>query len=67
MVDLVAVLAGAFAVTRVLTTSLYDVKPTDPATTMVVVLAILGVALVAGYAPARRASRMPVAAVLPAD
>ena len=60
-------LLGAFAVTRVLTTSLYDVKPTDPATTMVVVVAIVGVALVAGYAPARRASRMPVAAVLPAD
>lgn len=60
-------LAGAVAVTRVLATSLYDVTPTDPVTTMVVVVAILAVALLAGYAPARRASRMPVAAVLPAD
>ena len=60
-------LAGSFALTGVLKASLYDVTPTDPPTTILVVVAILGVAFVAGYAPARRASRMQVAAVLPAD
>ena len=60
-------LAGSFALPGVLKASLYDVTPTDPPTTILVVVAILGVAFVAGYAPARRASRMQVAAVLPAD
>ena len=60
-------LAGSFALTGVLKASLYDVKPTDPPTTILVVVAILSIAFMAGYAPARRASRMQVAAVLPGD
>ena len=60
-------LAGSFALTGVLESSLYDVRPTDLATTILVVLVVLGVAFLAGYAPARRASRMQVAAVLPGD
>jgi ABC-type lipoprotein release transport system permease subunit len=51
----------------VLTKSLYDVKPTDPATMTMVVLAIFVVALMAGWVPARRASRVDVMAALPAD
>ena len=60
-------LVGSFALTGVLASSLYDVTPTDPETTIAVVLAVLGIALLAGYAPARRASRMQVARVLPGD
>jgi putative ABC transport system permease protein len=58
---------GSLAVTGVLTKSLYDVKPTDPATMTMVVLAIFVVALMAGWVPARRASRVDVMAALPAD
>jgi len=54
-------------VTGVLTKSLYEVKPTDPATMVVVVVAILAVALLAGFAPARRASRVHVLTALPSD
>jgi putative ABC transport system permease protein len=60
-------LVGSFALTGVLRSSLYDVRPTDPETTIVVVVAVLGIAVLAGYLPARRASRMQVARVLPGD
>ena len=60
-------LFGALALTGVLTKSLYDVSPNDPATMLVVVLAIVGVALLAGFAPARRASRVPVLTAFLAD
>ncbi len=49
-------LAGALAATRVLTTLLYEVTPGDPATYVVTSAVLLGVALLAGYLPARRAS-----------
>jgi putative ABC transport system permease protein len=58
---------GSLAVTGVLANSLYDVRPTDPATLAVVVVAILAVALIAGFAPARRAARVEVMAALPGD
>jgi ABC-type antimicrobial peptide transport system permease subunit len=48
--------AGALAVTRVLAKFLFEVKPTDPATFVVVAVALAGVALIAGFIPARRAS-----------
>jgi putative ABC transport system permease protein len=51
-------LAGAFVVSRVLRTMLFQISPTDP-TTYVVVAVVLGtVALVACYVPARRATRV---------
>jgi ABC-type lipoprotein release transport system permease subunit len=37
---------------------LYGVKPSDPTTLMLVSLALMGVALVAGYIPARRAAKV---------
>jgi ABC-type lipoprotein release transport system permease subunit len=43
------------------------VSPNDPATMLVVVLAIVGVALLAGFAPARRASRVHVLTAFLAD
>jgi ABC-type antimicrobial peptide transport system permease subunit len=51
-------LAGALAVTRVLTTLLFGVKPNDPATLAAVAALLVGVAFVAGVIPARRASRV---------
>jgi len=48
--------AGALAVTRVLSTLLYEVKPGDPATYVVISLVLASVALMASYIPARRAS-----------
>src|SRR5688572_11311162 len=50
---------GSLGVTGVLTKSLFEVKPTDPATIALVAAAIVLVALAAGYVPARRATRTP--------
>jgi putative ABC transport system permease protein len=55
---------GSLAVTRVLTKSLFEVKPNDPATLSIVVLVIVGVALMAGFVPARRAIRVPALTAL---
>ena len=50
--------AGAWAVTRVLSSLLYDTTATDPATFVVVSIAVGSVALLASYLPARRAARI---------
>ncbi len=50
--------AGAFGLTRLLSTLLYDVKPTDPATFIAVSLLLAAVAFLANYIPARRATRI---------
>ncbi len=50
--------AGALAVTRVLEKFLFDVKPTDPVTFIVVVAVLVAVALLAGLLPARRATKV---------
>jgi len=49
-------LAGALAATQVLETSLYEVRPHDPQTFVVIVVLLAGVALLASYVPARRAT-----------
>ena len=55
---------GALAVTRVLSTFLFDTSPTDPVTFCTVAALLLLVALVAGLVPARRATRVnPVLAL----
>jgi putative ABC transport system permease protein len=55
---------GALALTRVMTSLLFEVKPTDPATFVFVTLALALVALAASFVPARRAMRVdPLAAL----
>jgi len=51
-------LAAALALSRVLQTLLFDVKPTDPLTFTAVSLALIAVALLACWLPARRAGKV---------
>jgi ABC-type lipoprotein release transport system permease subunit len=51
-------LGVAFALTRVLEKLLFEVKPTDLTTFVVVSLVFIAVALLACYLPARRATKV---------
>ncbi len=55
---------GALAVTRVMSSLLFEVKPTDPATFVLVSVALAVVAVAAAAVPARRAMRVDPAAAL---
>jgi putative ABC transport system permease protein len=57
-------LAAAFALTRLMESMLFGVKPTDAYTFGIVSLLLAAVALVAGYLPARRAMALQPAAAL---
>jgi putative ABC transport system permease protein len=48
-------LAASLALTRLMTSLLYDVKPADPLTYVLVTLLLILIALAANFAPARRA------------
>ena len=58
LIGLAAGLAGAFALTRLMRTFLYEVSPTDPATFIAVAAGMAVIALLATYIPARRATRV---------
>ena len=64
---LIAGLAGAVALTRVLQRFLFGVTPTDPFAFTIVTLLLLAVGLIAAWLPARRATRIDPCAALRAE
>jgi putative ABC transport system permease protein len=58
LIGVILGLGGAFALTRVLETLLFEVKPVDLTTFAIVALALIAVALMACYIPARRATKV---------
>jgi ABC-type antimicrobial peptide transport system permease subunit len=63
-IGIAAGLIGALALTQLMQSLLYDVRPNDPVTFVAVTVAVLLVALLASVLPARRATRVPPAIAL---
>jgi putative ABC transport system permease protein len=51
-------LAGSLLLTRLMSSLLFGVSPTDPLTMLTISLMLVGVALLASYVPARRAAKV---------
>jgi len=58
VVGLAIGLAGAFALTRLMTALLFEVSPADPITFAAVTLCVIVATLLACYIPARRATKV---------
>ena len=58
LIGLTIGLAGAFALTRLISSLLFEVSPTDPITFGAVALCLILAALLACYIPARRATKI---------
>lgn len=57
-------LLGAFVLTRLMVTLLYEIHPTDPTTFAAVSIALMGATLLSSYIPARRATKVdPIVAL----
>ena len=67
LIGVVIGIIGALAATRVLTTLLYGVSPTDPSVFVAMGAVLLGTALVASYVPARRAASLDPVTALRSD
>jgi ABC-type antimicrobial peptide transport system permease subunit len=67
LIGLVVGLTGALALTRVMSSLLFGVSPTDPLTFATVPVVLLLVSLAATYVPARRASRVDPVRTLRGD
>jgi ABC-type lipoprotein release transport system permease subunit len=50
--------AGSFATARAIESLLFGVKPNDPLTFVAVAVTLIGVAALASYIPARRATKV---------
>lgn len=57
-IGVVAGLAGAFGLTRVMASLLFNVQPDDPATFLAISFLLIAVAFLACYLPARRAAKL---------
>jgi ABC-type antimicrobial peptide transport system permease subunit len=66
-VGIAAGVAGALLLTRSLTSLLYQVSPTDPAVLAGTCVAILVIAALASYVPARRAMQVDPMVALRAE
>jgi predicted permease len=58
VIGLVVGVLASLAVTKTAASLLYELKPNDPLTIVTATLVLMAVALLAGYLPARRASRV---------
>jgi putative ABC transport system permease protein len=64
LLGVLAGLLGGYLTSRLMTSLLYEVSPTDPALLAITVSILVAVALLASYLPARRAARIdPMAAL----
>jgi len=64
LIGLLAGIAGALALTRLMTSILFDVKPGDPTVFVVMALGLMVVALGASAVPSLRAVRIQPASAL---